>query len=101
VGSPPVSQPLLNFGKLLGRKLARDQVALLRNWFAPRPVDADHAMAVIRQRCGSEIVDAVVPVDIVKVMFTVADELAQRIAAIQARQDELDRASEVEAPVPV
>jgi hypothetical protein len=27
-----------------------------------------------------------------KVMLTVADELAVRIAAIQARQDELDRA---------
>jgi hypothetical protein len=66
-----------------------------RDWFTPRPVEGDHAMAVIRQRCGSEIADAVVPVDSVKVMLVLADELAVRIAELQGR---LDRASE---PVPV
>jgi hypothetical protein len=63
----------------------------------PHPIDADHAISVIRARCGDEIADAVVPVHTVKAMLLLADELAIRIAALQ---DAVATASEREESVP-
>jgi hypothetical protein len=59
---------------------------------------ADYVDRVIRHRCGDEIADRVVSVEVFVRMIEVLDALAERLAALNAVVDGLPRTDDTRHP---